>query len=168
MCYTTFVWSAGCATGPRVWLVRVELEDLDREHWWRITDLPVLDEAGAIKFFRIYRQRWAAEDTFKVSKECLGWEEDQLLDLIRYSQPGRPPLGWVAAGFLYELGVTFEWPELRVLARLGGWEERQDPDRRPGRIVLMRGLRRLLDLVATEAILADEVATHGLLPPLLP
>jgi len=148
-----------------VWLVRVELAGLDWDPWWLLTDLPVLDEAGAIKVFRIYRQRWAAEDTFKVTKECLGWEEVQLLDLkgIR----NLVALGWVAAGFLYELGVTFEWPELRVLARLGGWEARQDPERRPGRIVLMRGLRRLLDLAATEAILAAEIATHGSLPPRL-
>jgi hypothetical protein len=52
-------------------------------------------------------------------------------------------LGWVAAGFLYELGVTLEWAEVRLLARLGGGEERAT--RPPGKIVLTRGLRRLLD-----------------------
>lgn len=60
-----------------------------------------------------------------------------------------------------------EQPEIRILARLGGWEERKDPQRRPGKVVLMRGLRRLLDLMATEAILADEIATYGQLPPRL-
>jgi hypothetical protein len=148
-----------------VWLVRVELEGLDWDPWWLLTDLPVLDEVGAVKVFRIYRQRWAAEDTFKVTKGCLGWEDVQLLDLTGIRN--LVALGWVAAGFLYELGITFEWPELRLLARLGGWEARQDPERRPGKSVLMRGLRRLLDLAATEAILADEIATHGPLPPRL-
>jgi hypothetical protein len=28
-------------------------------------------------------------------------------------------LGWVAAGFLYELGVTLEWEEVRLLRRWG-------------------------------------------------
>ena len=72
-------------------------------------------------------------------------------------------LGWVAAGFLYERGVTLERAEVRLLARRGGWEERAD--RPPGKLVLTRGLRRLLDLFATEAILADEVRQHGSLPP---
>jgi hypothetical protein len=147
------------------WLVKVTLEDIGWDPWWLITDLPVEDADGATQVFVIYRQRWAAEDTFKVSKECLGWEEIQLLSLEAVRN--LTALAWVAAGFLYELGITFEWPEIRILARLGGWEERKDPKRRPGKIVLMRGLRRLLDLLATEAILADEIATRGALPPRL-
>ena len=72
-------------------------------------------------------------------------------------------LGWVAAGFLYELGVTWEWVEIQLLARLGGWENRQN--RAPGKIVISRGLRRLLDMMAVEAVLNDHIATHGRLPP---
>lgn len=72
-------------------------------------------------------------------------------------------MGWVAAGFLYELGVTLDWPEIRLLARLGGGELR--PQRPPGKIVLTRGLQRLLDHWATDAILADEIRRHGALPP---
>ena len=45
----------------------------------------------------------------------------------------------------------------------GGGEER--PNRPPGKIVLSRGLRRLLDHLATEAILAEEERRHGGLPP---
>jgi hypothetical protein len=71
-------------------------------------------------------------------------------------------LGWVATGFLFSLGVTLGWPEVRLL-RLGGGEDR--PNRPPGKIVLTRGLRRLLDHLATEAIVADEVRRHGGLPP---
>ena len=109
----------------------------------------------------MYRQRWAIEDAFKVGKQCLGWEDVQVLtlDAVR----ALVALGWVAAGFLYELGVTLEWPEVRLLARLGGGEARAA--RPPGKLVLTRGLRRLLDHLATEAILADEIRQRGALPP---
>jgi hypothetical protein len=156
---------AGAQRHKLAWLVKVTTEDTGWDPWWLITDLPVEDADSATQVLAVYRQRWAAEDTFKVSKECLGWEEIQLLGLEAVRN--LTALAWVAAGFLYELGVTFEWPEIRILARLGGWQERKDPKRRPGKIVLMRGLRRLLDLLATEAILADEIATHGALPPRL-
>lgn len=156
---------AGAQRRKLAWLVKVTPQDTGWDPWWLITDLPVEDADSAVRVLQIYRQRWAAEDTFKVSKECLGWEEIQLLSLEAVRN--LTALAWVAAGFLYELGITFEWPEIRILARLGGWEERKDPKRRPGKIVLMRGLRRLLDLLATEAILADEIATHGRLPPRL-
>jgi len=72
-------------------------------------------------------------------------------------------LGWIAAGFLYELGVTLQWEELRLLARLGGWVERKD--NKPGKTVLTRGLRRLLDMLATQAFLDRYRAEHGALPP---
>ena len=59
--------------------------------------------------------------------------------------------------------MTLEWAEVRFLARLGGAPARADY--RPGKIILTRGLRRLLDLFVTEAIMADEVRRHGQLPP---
>lgn len=155
----------GAQLRKSAWLVKVTPEGTGWDPWWLITDLPVVDADSATQVFAIYRQRWAAEDTFKVTKECLGWEEIQLLGLEAVRNLAA--LAWVAAGFLYELGVTFEWPEIRILARLGGWQERKDPKRRPGKIVLMRGLRRLLDLLVTETILADEIETHGALPPRL-
>lgn len=111
----------------------------------------------------MYRQRWAVEDCFKFTKDVLGWEDVQLLDLgaIRTLVA----LGWVAAGFLYELGVTLEWPEVQLLGRLGGWTPR--PDRPPGKLLLTRGLQRLLDHLATDAILRDEILRRGALPPRL-
>jgi hypothetical protein len=153
----------GAQHDKSVWLVRVVLEDVPWEPWYLLTDLPVTDAESATKVFRIYRQRWAVEDAFKVTKQCLGWEEVQVLtlDAVRTLVA----LAWVAAGFVYELGVTFEDAEVRLLARLGGWEQRKD--RHPGKIILMRGLRRLLDMAAAEAILADEIAAYGQLPPRL-
>ena len=72
-------------------------------------------------------------------------------------------LAWVAAGFLYELGVNLEWPEVQLLARLGGWVQRKD--RPPGKIVITRGLRRLMEAMTTQAFLDQYVAEHGDLPP---
>jgi len=120
-----------------------------------------MDAAQATEVFRMYCQRWSIEDAFKTAKTCLGWEEVQVLafDAVRLLVA----LGWVATGFLFQLGVSLEWGEVRLLRWLGGGEER--PNRPPGKIVLSRGLRRLLDHLATEAILAEEERRHGGLPP---
>lgn len=144
-----------------LWLVEVRLEHVMNEPWWLLTDRPVETAAAATEIFRIYRQRWAIEDAFKVGKQCLGWEDVQVLifEAVRLLVT----LGWVAAGFLYELGVTLEWEEVRLLRRLGGGEERAN--RPPGKIVLTRGLRRLLDVFATGAILAAHIAEYGASPP---
>lgn len=144
-----------------LWLVEVRLDGAGTEPWWLVTDCPVTDADAALQVLRQYRQRWAIEDSFKVGKQCLGWEDVQLLDFdaVRLLVA----FGWVAAGFLYELGVTLEWAEVRLLQRLGGGEERAD--RPPGKIVLTRGLRRLLDQFATEAILAAHIREYGVLPP---
>jgi hypothetical protein len=143
------------------WLVEVRLAGVGTEPWWLVNDYPVTNAQEATEVFRMYRQRWAIEDAFNVDKQCLGWEEVQVLDFeaVRLLVA----LGWVAAGFLYELGVTLEWEAVRLLQRLGGGEERAD--RPPGKIVLTRGLRRLLDVFATKAILAAHIKEYGALPP---
>jgi Transposase DDE domain len=151
----------GAQHDRQVWLVEVRLDGAREEPWWLLTDRPVTTAEEATEIFRMYRQRWSIEDAFKVGKQCLGWEEVRVLtlDAVRTLVA----LGWVAAGFLYELGVTLEWAEVRLLARLGGGEVRAS--RPPGKLVLTRGLRRLLDHLATEAILTDEIQQHGSLPP---
>lgn len=72
-------------------------------------------------------------------------------------------LAWVAAGFLHELGITLDWPEVQLLVRLGGWEQR--PDRPPSKIVITRGLRLLMEAMTTQAFLDRYIAAHGALPP---
>ena len=91
---------------------RIEYLD-DKDRWVGGTSRVARDQ--------MYRQRWAAEDSFRFFKDILGWEDVQLLDLrgIRTLVA----LRWVAAGFLYELGVTLQWEELRLLAGLGGWAD---------------------------------------------
>jgi hypothetical protein len=161
--YDTHVRREGDGQGVRkdIWLVEVEVLRSTLKPWLLITDWPVEDAESAVRIFRMYRQRWAVEDSFKFTKGVLGWEEVQLLDLegIRTLLA----LAWVAAGFLYELGVTLEWEEVRLLARLGAWVERKDNP--PGKIVLTRGLRRLMDMLYTQAFLDRYREEHGALPP---
>jgi hypothetical protein len=144
-----------------LWLVEVIVPRTNLKPWLLLTDWPVLDEQNAVRIFRMYRQRWAVEDSFRFIKDTLGWEDVQLLDLqgIRTMLA----MGWVAAGFLYELGVTMEWEDVQLLARLGGWIPRKDS--KPGKIVLARGLRRLFDMLVTQAVLERYRSEHGDLPP---
>ena len=159
-------WSNVRRTGPgqlvtrEVWLVQVRVLGVDWEPWLLLTDWPVIDAASAVRIFTMYRQRWSVEDAFKFLKTCLGWEEVQLLDLrgIRTLVA----LGWVAAGFLFDLGVSFEWEEVQLLARLGGWEPHKG--RTPGKRTLQRGLGRLLEMLATQTMLSRHAAKHHGLP----
>ncbi len=143
-----------------VWLVRVEIVEGAGDPWWLITDWPVTDSASALRIFRFYRQRWAAEDAFKFAKDVLGWEDMQLLDL-RHLQV-LSALGWIAAAFLYELGIGLEEPAIALLAQLAGGEWR--PNRRPGKTTLTRGLRRLMDYFVVRTLLKQQME-HGPLPP---
>jgi hypothetical protein len=144
-----------------LWLVQVVLKKAQAEPWLLITDWPVTSERMAIQIFRMYRQRWAVEDSFKYTKSCLGWEAVQVLDLEAIRT--LVALAWVAAGFLYQMGVTLDWPEIRLLAQLGGWEER--PNRKPGKIVITRGLEQLINSFVTQALLQAHIDQHGALPP---
>jgi hypothetical protein len=72
-------------------------------------------------------------------------------------------LGWVAAGFLFDLSVSFDWVEVQLLAKLGGWEPHKG--RTPGKITLRRGLGRLLEMLATQAMLSSYATQHQGLPP---
>jgi hypothetical protein len=161
--YESNVRRGGCGETRRkdLWLVEVHLVGTQLKPWILITDWPVTDANAALRIFRMYRQRWAVEDSFCFIKDILGWEEVQLLNMTGIRT--LLALGWVAAGFLYELGVSLEWEEVRLLARLGGWVERKE--NKPGKIVLTRGLRRLLDMLATQAYLDRYREEHGHLPP---
>jgi hypothetical protein len=144
-----------------VWLVRAKVVGAVGEPWYLLTDWPVENADSVTRIFIFYRRRWAVEDTFKFIKTAFGIEEVQLSsftairNLVAY--------GWVAAGFLFQLGLTLEQPEVRLLAILGGWEQREN--RPPGKLIITRGLRRLIDQVTTEAILEQYLQEHGDLPP---
>jgi hypothetical protein len=144
-----------------VWIVHVQLEGTVHEPWWLITDWPVETAEDAQRAFRMYCSRWAAEDGYKFIKGCFGWEEVQVMEMrgIRLLVT----LAWVAAAFLYELGVTWDWAEVQLLARLGGYVPHKG--RKPGKIALCRGLHRLYDSMSTINMLNDYVSEHGDLPP---
>lgn len=144
-----------------VWVVRAKIVGAVGDPWYLLTDWPVVDAEGIRRIFIFYRRRWAVEDAFKFIKTAFGVEEVQLSNftairnLVAY--------GWVAAGFLFHLGLTLDQSEVRLLAILGGWEQRQN--RPPGKLVITRGLRRLIDQVTTEAILEQYLLEQGDLPP---
>lgn len=143
------------------WLLEVALDHVDTPPWLLLTDHPLTTADAAERIFRMDAPRGAIEDTFKTVKDALGRDSVQVLgfDAVRRLEA----LGWVALGYLLDLGVTLDWPQVRLLRRLGGGEDRAN--RPVGKTVLLRGLQRLLDLLATEAILADERRRHGGLPP---
>jgi hypothetical protein len=151
----------GTSVTKQVWLVEVRLLDTGLDPWLLLTDGEVSTSAQAVRVFQMYRQRWGAEESFKFTKECLGWEAVQLLDLegIRTLVA----LAWVAAGFLYQLGIGLDNQSVQLLAKLGGWEARAD--RPPGKITLTRGLRRLMDMLTTNAFLQASYREHGPFPP---
>ncbi len=134
--------------------------DSNWEPWLLLTDWPIEDAAGAVRIFQMYRQRWAVGDSFKFTKECVDWEQVQVLDLEGVRT--LVALAWIAAGFLYELGVTWEWEEVQLLARLGGFEPHKD--RKPGKVVLTRGLQRLMERMVTEAVLQAYYQEHAKFP----
>jgi hypothetical protein len=107
------------------------------------------------------QQRWGIAGSFKFTKTCLGWEQVQVLDWQAIKT--FVAFAWVTAGFLYDMGVTFGWEEVQLLAHLGGWEPHKD--RLPGKIVVLRGLGRLLEMLSTQALLSRFVSEHGALPP---
>jgi hypothetical protein len=127
-----------------------------------LNDWAVTDAESAVRIFRFYRRRWAVEDTFKFIKTSFGIQEVPMLSfetirrLVDY--------GWLlpvssSAGFPFHLGLTLEQPEVRLLAYLGGWEGAQKSS--PGKQVLTRGLRRLIDQATTDAILRKHIEEHG-------
>lgn len=146
-----------------VWALQVTVRQAKSDPWILLTDWPIVDEASAVQVFRFYRRRWAVEETFKFVKTAFGIEQVQMLKL--HAVRTLVAMAWVAAGYLFHLGLTLEQPEIHLLARLGGWDER--PNRPPGKLILTRGLRRLLDHLAIQAILHDHLEHHGHFPPFL-
>lgn len=99
------------------------------------------------------------------------WDKEEVWAIVDPSELRKPytkempalmrvrTLGWVVAGFLYELSVTLEWPEIQLLGRLGGWPPRPDRPRQDAPYPRSPAPAR------TEAILSNEVRRNGPLPP---
>lgn len=143
----------------KVWLVRAQIIGTS-QRLWLVTDHPVDTAEDAQRVFQMYRMRWAVEDAFKFIKQSLGWEEVQVLALekIRFLVA----MAAVAAGFLFSWGVSLEWKAVQLLARAGGWIPKKGAQ--PGKIILSRGLRRLLNFLAMRSLLQAHLDQHGQLP----
>jgi hypothetical protein len=153
--------AGGARRARQVWPVAGRLDGAPEEPWWLLTDRPATTAAAALERFRTDRQRWRIEDAFKRGEQCLGWEAAQVRTLAAVRTLVAP--GWAAAGFLYALGVTLDGAEVRLLTRRGGGAIRAS--RPPGKRVLTRGRRRLLDHRATAALPAAARQQPGQLPP---
>ncbi len=101
------------------------------------------------------------EEAFQFLKTCVGWEEVQVLDLEGLRT--LVALGWVAAGFLYEIDGGWEWVDVELMAKLGGYVPHKG--RKPGKKILLWGLQRVQDYLVTEAILRQHKAATGSIPP---
>jgi Transposase DDE domain len=152
---------SGTVCWQRAAAVVVSIRDCDWAPWVLVTDVPVGSPEAVRRVFMMYRQRWSIEDAFKFTKTAVAWEQVQLLTLEGVRR--MVALAWVAAGFLYELGVDIDDADVQILARLGGWAGRAD--RPPGKAVLARGLARVLDMLATAAVLETYRNEAGELPP---
>lgn len=80
---------AGERVTKDLWLIQVQVLGTTQAPWLLLTDWPMEDEQSALRIFVMYRERWTAEDSFTVTKECLGWEEVQVLDLTSSFQKVR-------------------------------------------------------------------------------
>lgn len=117
--------------------------------------LPVVDEASARRIVQAYLQRWSVEETFSWTKQLLGWEEVRVLEFEALRT--LVAMAWVAAAFVFEMGASLDWPEVVILAQLGGWVPHKQ--RPPGKKVMLRGLAQLLNYYATQAILRRDPET---------
>lgn len=144
-----------------MWLMRVVVRDSHMEPWYLLTDWPVNTPSQAARIFQMYRQRWAVEEAFQFLKMCVGWETVQVLDLEGVRT--LVALGWVAAGFLYEIDSGWEWVDVELLAKLGGFVPHKG--RKPGKKILLWGLQRVLDFMLTQALLRQHKAATGSIPP---
>ena len=118
--YDANIRREGAADSPpqALWLVEVQLTGVRMEPWWLVIERPVTNADSALRIFRMCRQRWGVEDAFKFTEECLGWEDAQVLDLTGIRT--LVALSRVTDRFLHELGGTVAWPEVQLVAQLGG------------------------------------------------
>jgi hypothetical protein len=137
------------ARGLPLTVVQLRHEALD-EPWFLLSNLrlphqPTDQAALAQRLVQLYRQRWAVEELFKWTKAVLAWEQVQLLDYQAFRT--LVAFAWLAAAFLFDLGMDVEDPRLVFLASLGGWTRNKRP---PGKQTLARGLAQLCSYLLIE------------------
>jgi Transposase DDE domain len=150
----------GVTRSSSTWLVEPELEinvvnlefqgvkdkNLDERGWMLLTNLPVDTADEVQRVVGLYALRWAIEEVFAWTKTALEWEGARVLEFKAFKR--LVAFAWVAAGFVFDLGVNLENGVVQHLAFLGGWVPRRGE--RPGRRVLVLGLARVLNAVVVE------------------
>ncbi len=152
--------TVGVTRSSSVWLIEPELEvnvvnlefqgvkdkNPDERGWMLLTNLPVGTADEVQRVVALYALRWAIEEVFAWTKTALEWESARVLEFNAFKR--LVAFAWVAASFVFDLGVNLEHSVVQHLAFLGGWVPRRDE--RPGRRVLALGLARVLNAVVVE------------------
>lgn len=150
----------GVTRSASAWLVEPELEvnvvnlefqgvknkNPDERGWMLLSNLPVGTAEETQRVVALYVLRWAIEEVFAWTKTALEWEATRVLEFNAFKR--LVAFAWVAAGFVFDLGVNLEDSVVQHLAFLGGWVPRRDE--RPGRRVLALGLARVLNALVVE------------------
>jgi hypothetical protein len=87
--------------------------------WMLLTNLPIDDPEFLKDIIALYLKRWSIEDVFAWTKQALGWEQVSLLEFSAFRT--LVALAFVAASFVFDLGADPSQPEIKLLARLGGY-----------------------------------------------
>ena len=131
----------------------------DERGWVLLTNLPVSTADEAQRVVALYALRWAIEEVFAWTKTALEWEAARVLAFTAFKR--LVAFAWVAAAFVFNLGVSVEHRVVQHLALLGGWVPRVDE--RPGRRVLCLGLARVLNAMLVEGVSSRMRAGMGVL-----
>lgn len=117
--------------------------------WILLTNLPVDDPEFLKEIIALYLKRWSIEDVFAWTKQALGWEQVRLLEFSAFRT--LVALAFVAASFVFDLGADASHPDIKRLARLGGYVPHKN--RPPGKKCLLLGLQRFVQPHITAALL---------------
>lgn len=124
----------------------------DAEGWVLLTNLAIDDPEFLKHIIALYLGRWSIEDVFTWTKQALGWEQVNVLDFSAFRT--LVALAFVAASFVFDLGADSSHPDIKLLARLGGYVP--DKKRPPGQRCLLLGLQRFAQAQITHTLLKLE------------
>ena len=148
----------------RISAVKLEFKGVQEKNpgergWVLLTNLPVDTSDEVQRVVALYALRWAIEEVFAWTKTALEWEAARVLAFTAFKR--LVAFAWIAAAFVFNLGVSVEHRVVQLLALLGGWVPRVDE--RPGRRVLCLGLARVLNAMLVEGVSSGMQAGMGVL-----
>lgn len=141
-------------------LVKIELKNTNIKPLYLITDWEITDAEKAKEIAMMYLQRWGIEENFKFLKEIIGYEQIQLLKFEAVKN--LMALGCVAAQYLYHKVASMDWPEIKLLAKLGGYVTKKNT--KPGIRTITWGLQKIIDKLLADIVLEQYIKENGALP----